>query len=356
MTLPASGPIDLLQVATELGRPGTAVSFNQADVLALIGKSAGQSVVLPNDFWGKSSTVTVNYTFASSVANASLNVSSISGYSAGKSIINITVNPGVYLYATSTGNYGLTLYGGTSGDVINMVVDGYIIGQGGTGGGAYDDISGNMQILNPTAGGPALYLSYNVSITGSGYIAGGGGGGAGMHGFAGTFGSGGGGAGGGAGGILGLAGCTCSSSPDTFFAGGSGGGLGATGGIGYGDSAGTGSGGGGGRILPGTGGASSNLFGNGGGAGGGGGSSHYIQYSGAGGSAGNAGGNPSFAPGNQISSSGGGGGWGATGGSSGYDAGGGSFYTYPGAAGGKAIALNGYSASHSGVTIYGAVS
>jgi hypothetical protein len=54
MTLAASGVISTADIASELGRAGTTVSTSDADVLALIGKSAGQTVVLPTDFWGKS--------------------------------------------------------------------------------------------------------------------------------------------------------------------------------------------------------------------------------------------------------------------------------------------------------------
>lgn len=346
-----------VDISIELGRSGTHVNINtDADVLALIGKSAGQQVKIPNDFWGLSRSTNISFTF-STVANYTLNVSSISGYVTGaQNSIDIIVPAGVYVYSMNTGTPALTITGGSALDIITLTVNGYIQGAGGNGGFAYDDTSGNMQIGQPGVGGPALSLGQALTIIGGGYIGGGGGGGAGINGFASVFGSGGGGAGGGGGGSLGLYGCTaCGNNyPDNFFPGGQGSGPGGIGSNGNGNRDGTGSGGGGGGQMPGTGGVSSNSTGFGGGAGGGGGSNSYIQYSGAGGSAGNPGGHPSFVSGNQISSSGGGGGWGAAGGASGsYN--GGNFQTFPGAAGGKAIQLNGYGVSHSGVTVYGAV-
>ena len=64
---------------------------------------------------------TLTYTYSANTANASLNVTSISGYSAGMSDITITVNSGIYLYSTSTSNAGLTLTGGSTGDTITLV-------------------------------------------------------------------------------------------------------------------------------------------------------------------------------------------------------------------------------------------
>lgn len=54
MTLPDSGAISFAMVATELGRTGTTVTFSQADVCALVGKTVGSTLNLPNDFYGKS--------------------------------------------------------------------------------------------------------------------------------------------------------------------------------------------------------------------------------------------------------------------------------------------------------------
>ena len=339
MTLQTSGPISFADIVgpNGLNRPGTVLHMSSdTDALALIGKVTGQAVYI-TDFYGRSTSTNITYTFASSVANASLNVSTISGYISGViNNITIIVNYGVYLYSTGTGTPGLTINGASALDVITLTDNGYIIGMGGGGGGA----DSNDTYHAPGVGGPALSIAHNVTINGSGYIAGGGGGG----GFAQAYGytSGGGGAGGGAGGGDYETGCC--GNPDVYFAGGTGGDLGGTGGNGQGGAA----GGGGGRILPGVGGQGTNNIGIGGGAGGGGGSNGYAQSAGSGGSAGNPG-NP---PVSGITAAGGGGGWGAAGGSSGHVGGG---ITETGAAGGKAIQLNGYSASYSGVTVYGAV-
>ena len=60
MTLPTSGPISTDQILNELriATPGRnyPLSTTDADVLALAGKSAGQPVKIPDDFWGKSVT------------------------------------------------------------------------------------------------------------------------------------------------------------------------------------------------------------------------------------------------------------------------------------------------------------
>lgn len=368
MALNSSGPISLggstagQSVNLELGQSATAqISFNDANVRTLTGTTAGTALIMPTNFYGKSSRATASYTFSASTANASLNVTSLSGYSAGKTDITITINSGIYLYSTTFGTAGLTLTGGTTGDTITLVNNGYIMGLGGNG-----DIynSSNALTTAATAGSLALSLGFNTTVTNtSGYIGGGGGaGGTFLYGFEAAMG--GGGAGGG---------------NAAYIAGGPSPGVGGS--IGNAGTNGSGGavGGGGGRILPGTGGAGGVLpnvnpqtataFGYGGGSGGGG--AGYASYNG---------GKPSWSV---SSGGGGGGGWGASGGtakSDGNNAGyayggsggsagatGGDGYvptptsTTAGTAGGKAVALNGYTitwtgGSSSSSRAYGAVS
>lgn len=322
MALNSTGPISLggsttgQSVNLELGVSATAqISFNDAAVRTLTATTAGTALVMPTNFYGKSNRKTATQTYSANTTNASLNIAGLSGYVAGSTDVTITINSGVYVYSTSTGTPGLTLTGGTTGDTVTLINNGFILGMGGAGG--------------SNAGGIALQLGFNTTVNntnGAAYIAGGGGGGR-------TAGSpsagGGGGAGGGsgaagfttagaAGGGVGASGSTASNAsiPNGTANGGGGGGAGGGGGGsgvgGFSPCAQVpagGGGGGGGRILPGSaggGGAGSGAFGGSG--------------SGAAGGAGNAGGST-------ASAGSGGGGWGASGGS--------------GGAGGKAVNLNG---------------
>ena len=326
MTTP-TGTISLNDVNVELGLAGTTtISMNQTNVRTLAGVPSG--AISMNDLRGKSNRVSLSYVFSANTANAALNLSAISGYVAGKSDITVTINSGVYLYATLTSNYGLNLSGGTTGDTLTIVNNGFILGQGGKGS---DAGTGNA-----TAGGSALNLGFGLSgctinnTNASAYIAGGGGGG-------GNSDSGGGGGAGGGNGGTGYGG-----------SGGAGGGIGASGTKG-GDGSGGAGGGGGGRVLAGTGGSGGNgtIGGSGGGSGGGGGGYYggKTNYTGgAGGSANSAGSTPPAG-----GAGGGGGGWGASGGSSSSVAGG----------GGKAVNLNAKTVTWtSGNTtrVYGSVS
>ena len=316
MTLNASGPISLAgstagqSIAVELGLSATGtISLNTASVRTLAGVASG-AIIMPTNFYGKSDRVSVSFTYSANTQQASLNLSALGGYSSGKSDITVTVNSAIYLWSDSTGTPALNITGGTTGDTLTIVNNGYIMGKGGTGG---SNSTGSV-------GGPAINFGFGLAgatinnTNGSAYIGGGGGGGGGRSGSTPNIHAAGGGAGGGAGGTG-----NTSEGPSP---GGDGGAIGASGSNGT-ESFG---GGGGGRIFPGAASSTSGFLSQGGQAGGRG--SNNNGGGGGGGGSNNVGSNA-----NTGFGAGGGGGWGASGGSSG----GGN----PGGSGGKAVNLNG---------------
>jgi hypothetical protein len=366
MPIPASGTLSITQIQTEFGgtnpislseyyRGGSFVP-NSA-INAAIPTSGAISL---NNFYGSSKRSPIAFTFTTSTANAALNVASLPSYIPGLTCVTVTVNPGVYLYSTAVGNYGLYLFGATTGDNVTLINNGFIAGKGGDGGSR----NNGAGPLSGSPGGRALVIGQNTTINNVGYIGGGGGGGAGMNGgsfskigtvrsFGGGGGAGGGNGGmgngrapvptpgggispgffctapGGLGGGPGAVGGNGVSGSPSFATGGGGGGAGGGSGNSAGCTQGGGGGGGGGIIFPGVGGAM-------------GGCGTFIN--GAGGSANAAGLNPGS----------GGGGWGAVGGGG---AGGG---IGSGGAGGKAVCLQGaYSVTWVGgctARVWGAVS
>lgn len=332
MALP-TGTITFSDINTEiLVSPTAQVSLNDTLVRTVFGQASG--AIDMNTGRGKSYRPAVSYIFASNTTNASLNVASISGYIAGLSDVVVTINSGIYVYSTSTGTPALSLSGGTTGDTVKIVNNGYIAGMGGTV--IVNQVSGS--------GGPALSLGFNTTIdntNASAYIGGGGGGGGNA-----TYGGGGAGGGGtmafdgssfsvlagGGPGETGQTGATRSGTAGTITGGGGGGAGGGGGGYITSGSGKTlnstsGFGGSGGRIFPGVGGAA--------GPGGG-----------AGGSGNSVGGNDT-----QGNGCGGGGGWGAAGGFGGSG-------VWPAGAGGYAVYLNGHTVTWVGgdtTRIYGAI-
>ena len=304
----------------------------------------GKTLTLVNSdttrIWGAVSggRISVTYTIASDTANAIVNITSISGYVVGFTDVTVIVNSGIYLWSDSTSLPGLSMTGGTTGDTLTLVNNGYIMGKGGAAGVGGVQATGWVG-QRGGAGGPALSLGFNTILdhtTGIGYIGGGGGGG-GDASYGPSFDAGGGGAGGGAGGPSG--------------SGGAGGAIGQIGGTGSPTTSGccsyyAGGGGGGGRIFPGVGGRGKHLGGGSGGAtalyGEGGGDGTGGSANAAGGSGGNTG-----------YRAGGGGGWGATGGNGFWNNGSGS------SAGGQAIVLNGKTVTYvsgNSSRVWGAVS
>lgn len=350
-------------IALELGLSATAtISLNDTVVRTLLGIASG--AIDMNTAHGKSNRVTASYTFTTNTTNAALNVSTLSGYSAGRSDITITVNTGIYLWASTTANNGLTLTGGATGDAITLVNNGFIMGCGGAGGGDFLGTTYPAPEATGLPGGPAISLAYPITINNTNpvaYIGGGGGGGAGRGDT-----SGGGGAGGANGGPI-------ARLPASWP--GKGGAIGATGTPGTAFCSGCctfGAGGGGGRVFPGTGGVGAfqpgnvlphkqNGTGAPGGGGGGGPAWPVSGNQGGPGGSGNLAGTPSTPY--PYGGGGGGGGWGAAGGTTAASAGcinciPGTYLAHTGGTGGKAVTLNGKTVTWvSGCTtrVYGSV-
>lgn len=322
MPLQSSGPISFSQIQSEFGGTNPiSISEYYRGGLFVTPNNLGiptSGTISVGNFYGSANLF--QYTIAGHVQDLEVRSYLLARGWNGSAPIALTINPGVYIWSSSTSLAGLRT--GYLPNGITIYNYGNIMGRGGDGAGiSYGGMPGNP-------GGPGMELqSTAATLFNYGNIGGGGGGGGGMNQTE-AWGGGGGGAGGGNGG----AGYTPRygvSQP-----GGAGGGIGGVGGNGvaYGFTAPTGggaggggggwvvdgiskeqdgwsSGAGGGRIFPGSGGIGA------GGRGGNGGS---------GGAAGSAA--------NSNLGAGGGGGWGAAGGASAWAAGG---------AGGPAIKKNG---------------
>jgi len=362
MALNVSGPISLAgstsgqSIAVELGKSATGqISLNDADVRSLAGVPSG-AIVMPTNFYGKANEFA--FTISSNTTNANLCALAIAAGWNGSSAVAATIGTNVYVYSTSTGTPGLCIPNTFPGGV-SIINNGFIVGKG-----------GDTCFNNPgCAGGTALSIGRNVTITNNCYIAGGGGGGGSVvRVFSGpdfddvSWAAGGGGAGGGLS-------CTCCS-------GSAAGGTptsttGANGGTcvfnAVPNSRRAATGGGGGYGFPGTGGGSRTS----------GASNNPCTLGGLGGTSGGGGG-LAIASSCAKAAGGGGGGWGASGGtgiggcvsggitsgaggssnsSGGSASGGGQTNSQAGGAGGKAICLNGNSVTYCTCgNIYGAVS
>jgi len=190
MPLNNSGPISLggstagQSIALELGQSATAqISLNDAAVRTLASVPSG-AIVMPTNFYGKSSGFTFNQTISSDTTNYNLKSAAISaGWDQSQTLIaTVTINGGVYVYSTSTGSYAFDT-GSTfpAGSTLALTNNGVILGRGGDGGqGTYYNISTDSLVIgNGTTAGPAFIARYAISVTNNGTIGGGGGGGGG---------------------------------------------------------------------------------------------------------------------------------------------------------------------------------
>jgi len=187
MPLNNTGPISLggttpgQSIAIENSGPGTnQIALNDTPVRTLAGVPSGQ-IRMPTDFYGKSNIVTLNLTISSDTNGYDVwsNVSGNPSYIAGKTQVTVTVNPGVVVGASSTGDYAMLVPSSFSpGDTVSIVNQGSIVGAGGAGGNG-----GNSGANSPGSpggtGGQALYVNRPTTVTNNGTIGSGGGGGGG---------------------------------------------------------------------------------------------------------------------------------------------------------------------------------
>jgi len=182
MALPTSGPLSLNQIHIEAGgTSGTTASINDADIRVLIGKASGATMSF-SEWYGASSSTTINITISSNTNNYNLWNSKGGTYSAGNTTINVTINSGVTIGSTSTGTYAFdTGTGWSSGDVINITNNGTIKGRGGNGGAGGSVVynSTTTQGSNGGTGGNAFRGQFACTVTNNGSVYGGGGGGGG---------------------------------------------------------------------------------------------------------------------------------------------------------------------------------
>lgn len=188
MALNLTGPISLggttagQSIAVELGlSPTAAISLNDTAVRTLAGVASG-AIIMPTNFYGKSSSLVYNITISTNTANFNLRTAAIAAGWNGTTVpvtINCTINSGVYVYSTSTGAYAFdtgTGYPG-SGVSLNLTNNGTILGMGGGGAVGATDSGGAPSAAS--VGGPAFIAQRAISVTNNGIISGGGGGGGG---------------------------------------------------------------------------------------------------------------------------------------------------------------------------------
>lgn len=179
MTMPSSGPINMggtsspVSVAQELGLGlTTTISMNDAAVRSLAGVGGSGTSWSLSTMYGKSSIVVANLVISADTQNYVLDPSKVTGYVAGKTVVTLTINSGVYLGASSISNFGLDVASTwDAADSVTVVNNGYILGCGGAG----DDYGGSGSGF---PGGTALRVQWaGTKVNNVGVIGGGGGGG-----------------------------------------------------------------------------------------------------------------------------------------------------------------------------------
>jgi hypothetical protein len=114
--------------------------------------------------------VTINIVISADTNNYNL-IDYLSGYGyyAGRSLINLIVNAGVVVGSDSAGTPALTITGLTTGDIVNVINNGSIIGKGGNGGaaGSYTAVTTSGYYVTAQS----CFLPGTLVSTPNGYVA-----------------------------------------------------------------------------------------------------------------------------------------------------------------------------------------
>lgn len=99
-------------------------------------------------------------------------------------VVNLTINAGIIIYASTTSGYAFTVSGIPANSSITITNNGYIVGKGGQGAGKGYPNQTDYNLTAPAYanGGTAFYTDYAISIDNSSGTIGGGGGGGGVGG------------------------------------------------------------------------------------------------------------------------------------------------------------------------------
>ena len=261
MALPSSGPLTMAQINAEFGRGNNLNSYRGTTYYT---SSAGPftfptgAISFSNFYGTQLASPTFSFSIVSNQDRANLRSLAVAaGWNQSVPVI-ATLNAGVYIYSTVDGTAALTIDGSWPGGV-TLVNNGFIMGQGGQGGGFYARTpSGGGAVVNTdnylqSAGSNAINLGVSCTIQNNSYIGGGGGGGGSIRLSFFTTGAGaGGGAGGGVGGETRVRNENVSPVTDYSSPGGAGGSPGSNGANGVTNTNAYPPGGGGGRVMPGT--------------------------------------------------------------------------------------------------------
>ena len=186
MPLQNSGQISLADIAAEFG--GTTPHSMSEYYSAATGIPASGTIDM-SDFYGASAAA-AGYTLTTDQQDFDARAFLIAQGWNGSDAVSLTIDTGVYVYASSTANYAFDM-GGNYPSGLTLINKGYIMGRGGNAAptpaiprGALSGIVYNSPMFqNGNAGGPAINMTGNLTIDNSaGYIGAGGGGAGGRRG------------------------------------------------------------------------------------------------------------------------------------------------------------------------------